>query len=153
MAQPLLVAEKPCSTCPYRRDTPPGIWDECEYRKLPEYDDNPPSGMQAFGLFLCHHSPDMTREAVCRGWLSVHSQSVAVRLSMMQGVVTPEQVYAEPIVKLYASGREACDAGMAGIDAPGVNAQRAIDKLITKQKKRRARRKSRARSKRPQKRL
>lgn len=125
----LIVADKPCSTCPYRRDTPRGIWDESEYRKLPEYDENPPSGVPAFATFLCHHSPSMTQNAACRGWLTVHQNSVAVRLALLKGLVTPEQVNAEPTVELFKSGRQACAAGLEGIKYPSSKTLVAIDKM------------------------
>jgi hypothetical protein len=34
----LKCGNSPCSSCPYKRDTPPGIWAEHEYEKLPAYD-------------------------------------------------------------------------------------------------------------------
>lgn len=112
------VAHSPCSSCPYRIDTPAGIWDRAEYEKLRQYDDN-----QAFGLFLCHQSPFIGEDTACRGWLSVHNDSVAVRLAMMRGTVTPEQVYAEVSEPLYETGNQAAESGLK---RPGKKARMAI---------------------------
>lgn len=127
MSEPLHVAPLPCTTCPYRRDTPPGIWHPDEYAKLPLYDDRP-----ILAAFLCHQSTATGKPTICRGWLSVHSESPAVRLALILGTVTPEQVYADVPVKLYASGTEAATAGMAGVEHPDASARTAIDRLITK---------------------
>jgi hypothetical protein len=127
---PLEVAKLPCPTCPYRKDTPPGIWSACEYSKLPLYDEGqfPP----VTNLFLCHQSKAIGTETVCRGWLTVASESVAVRLAVIRGHVTPEQVYEPVAVELYNTGREACDAGTAGIDEPSAEAVRKIHGLVAR---------------------
>lgn len=127
MSQELIVPEKPCESCPYRRDVPSGIWAREEYEKLRGYDEN-----TAFGTFLCHHSPDMNRNAVCRGWLSVQCESAAARLAVLSGQVTDEQRYATPLVPLYASGNEAADAGIRGIKRPNAKARKLIDRLKAK---------------------
>ena len=137
MSNKLIVPTKPCESCPYRKDVPRGIWDKSEYEKLRDYDDGP-QGQQSFSAFLCHHSPQIGQDAVCRGWLSVHSESVAVRLMIIKGTVTPEQVYAETPCELYASGNEAADAGIKGIKRPSIKAREAIGKL-TKAKASRSR--------------
>lgn len=128
--EPLIVAEHPCSSCPYRRDVPSGIWAREEYEKLRAYDDN-----NVFGVFLCHHSPSMDRDAVCRGWLVVHADSVAVRLAVCQGIIRRED-YGRPCdTPLYKTGNAAANAGIKGIKRPGIKARRAIDKLIAKRAK------------------
>lgn len=126
-SKPLHVDRLPCSTCPYRRDTPSGVWAPSEYAKLPLYDDN-----DAFGIFLCHHTNSTGRETVCRGWLTVHCESAAARLAELQGFVTGEQRYADVDTPLYSTGREACDAGMADVPDPSPAAQRAVDRLVKK---------------------
>lgn len=142
MNKPLIVPEKPCESCPYSKLAPPGIWDKSEYNKLPEYDENPPSGTQALSVFLCHHSPQIGKDSVCRGWLSVHQHSVAVRLGMMCGSFTPEQVYAKPLVPLYKTGSEAAAAGIARIKRPSKSAKQKIRQIFNQQVKlRRKRRK------------
>jgi hypothetical protein len=48
-------AKVPCSSCPYRIDTPPGVWASEEYEKLPQY--SPTDGqVPALGIFLCHQT-------------------------------------------------------------------------------------------------
>lgn len=119
------VARRPCSTCPYRRDTPPGIWHPDEYRKLPQYDDDQQSTV---AVFLCHQR-QAQRDTACRGWLTVARESAAARLAVMTGLVIDEQRYAAVDVDLYATGAEACAAGLAGVDEPDDQACAAIDKL------------------------
>lgn len=126
-SQPLHVAPRPCTTCPYRRDTPAGIWAPEEYEKLARYDDEP-----LLATFLCHQTNATGIPTACRGWLSVHCESVAARMAVMQGRVTNDQRYAEVDVDLYANGREARDAGMAGVEHPDEAAQRAMDRLLAR---------------------
>lgn len=132
MAQPLDVLTAPCSSCPYRCDTPPGVWDTSEYEKLREYKPANPYVMPATRVFLCHQTNATGRETVCRGWLTVESDSVAVRLAMRRGEVTEEQVYAEPRVLLYASGTEAAEAGLSGVEEPSPAAVRLMGRLLKK---------------------
>lgn len=119
------VAPEPCSTCPYRRDTPPGVWDQNEYEKLPLFDTN-----ESFETFLCHQSTAIGVDTACRGWATVHCESVSVRLAMMRGTLTRDQVYADVKSPLYADGREAAEAGIAGIMEPSAAAVQAIGKLV-----------------------
>jgi hypothetical protein len=119
----------PCSTCPYRKDTPPGIWAAEEYRKLPEYD----ADGGALAPFHCHQENITGVPTLCRGWVSCHGfESIAVRLACVHGLISAEQVEAPCRVELYATGREACAAGLAGVLRPGVKARRAIDKLVSR---------------------
>jgi len=130
----MLHADKrPCSTCPYRRDTAPGIWDASEYERLPDWDEG--STTIQVGLFLCHNSAFKEPDVLCRGWLSVASESIAVRLAMADGKIDPDEVYAEVDVPLYDSGQEACDAGLAGVEDPDISARKAIDRLTKKRAK------------------
>lgn len=121
------VDRLPCSSCPYRVDTPAGVWHPDEYLKLPTYDD-PLRSIDA-GVFLCHHSPLTSRETLCRGWLSVHADSLAVRLGVAVGLIDGEAVYAPVDVELYVDGATACAAGLKGVEQPSVPARRMIDKL------------------------
>lgn len=116
IVEPLKVLKSPCSSCPYRKDVPPGVWHESEYEKLRGYDDN-----STLGVFLCHHTSG-ERQTVCRGWLYVHQDSVAARLACATGAVTVDQLFAEVPVECYGSGNEAADAGLAGVEKPTVEA-------------------------------
>lgn len=129
MSGTLHVAPRPCGTCPYRRDTPPGIWDASEYRKLADYDYHP-GEVGPLSTFRCHQQTATGVPTACRGWLTVHADSHAVRLAVVQGQVTLDEVAAEVDVDLYESGAEACTAGLAGIDQPSPLARRKIAKLI-----------------------
>lgn len=120
----LNVLPSPCTSCPYRKDTPAGIWHESEYQKLRDYDNN-----ESFATFLCHQSKEIGADTVCRGWLTVHCESVAARLAVAGGKVTREQLYAEVCEPLYASGNKAADAGMRDINRPGRKARRVIQRL------------------------
>jgi len=127
MTEPLHVAPRPCITCPYAKATPAGVWDASEYEKLREYDDdwNPPIAM-----FHCHQENATGTPTACKGFLAVHPDAVAVRLGQAVGSVTPDQV-AEPCpVEVYASGTEACEAGLVGIADPSPEALAAMAKLI-----------------------
>lgn len=121
---------KPCDTCPYRRDTPPGVWDQEEYEKLPRYDDQDRMGL---GTFLCHNGAAGDEQTICRGWASVHRDSVAVRVALMRVNVTYEEL--KPDRSLYRSGAEACAAGLAGVEKPGRAAKKAVTKILTNRKK------------------
>lgn len=134
MAEPLHLPAKPCSTCPYRCDTPPGIWHPSEYEKLPAFDEDAPE--PNLGLFLCHHSTTQDRNSVCRGWLSVARESVAARLAVMTGAVPDEARYEDLGVEMYPDGQTAAEAGMAGVENPDADARRVIAKLVAARKRR-----------------
>ncbi len=130
----LHAAPNPCNTCPYRRDVPAGIWAANEYEKLPQYDGD---AIDMIGsIFHCHQENATGIDTVCRGWLSVHADSVPVRVAVMQGWLTPEQRDAEVNVPLFASGAEACKAGLAGVKTPDEAACLAVEKLAKKFAKR-----------------
>ena len=122
------VAPRPCNTCPYRVDTPAGIWHPEEYAKLAAYDRDP----LLLAVFRCHQQTATGVPTACRGWLTVHSETVAVRLTVARRQVTPEQVYAEPEVELYETGVKACVAGMRGVRRPSSEARKVMAKLVDK---------------------
>lgn len=127
----LYAAPLPCVTCPYRTDTPPGIWSADEYEKLPQYDtDVDTDGDLVLAAFHCHQENATGVATVCRGWLSVHPDSVAVRVALLDGRLTVDQRDAEVGVELYGSGQEACEAGLAGVAEPPHEARLAVDKLV-----------------------
>lgn len=59
-------------------------------------------------------------------------EAIAVRLALARGELTVEQVQSPCKVPLYASGAEACAAGLAGVRRPGVRAKRAMARLVGK---------------------
>lgn len=120
----LACAPNPCPSCPYRKDTPSGVWSEEEYNKLPGYD-NP---MEYPGLFLCHHSTTADKDMVCRGWLEVHHENIGVRIAMLTKIEMDN--YKIPTkVKLFKSGAEACEFGLKNVNKPSAAARKMIDKL------------------------
>lgn len=135
MAEPLHVASSPCTSCPYRKDTPPGVWHRSEYTKLPGYDDP----QTAYEVFLCHHSATADRQAVCRGWLTVHAESIAARLGEARGLYTGDQRYAPVKEELYGSGAEACAAGVVKPSQVAPPAVKVIQRLKAERLRSRAR--------------
>lgn len=131
MSEPLHIAHRPCSTCPYDKATPAGIWDASEYRKLRRYDGDI-KDISDLAIFMCHQQNATKIPTVCRGWLLVHPDHVAVRLGIAKGQLNPEKVYAPSTVTCYATGAEACAAGLKGIRKPSKAAKVAIGKLIRK---------------------
>jgi hypothetical protein len=128
----LNVLPEPCNTCPYRKDTPPGIWHQEEYKKLPRFDDD-----SVIAIFMCHNAgPKDNNNTVCRGWLSVHADSISVRLEILRGRITPKQAYAKIKTSLYATGKQACAAGLKGYKRPSKRAIAAAQKIVNTRRKR-----------------
>lgn len=127
--KPLECAKEPCSSCPYRKDVLSGLWHPSEYAKLPAYDD----GVSwSLGTFLCHQTNATGRKTVCRGWLTVAADSIAVRIAILKGEVAVEQRDAPVATPLHKSGAAACAAGMRGVRRPGRKARALGDKLLQK---------------------
>ena len=137
MTKPLHVPKTGCSTCPYRKDTPAGVWHPDEYAKLKRYDehdylrDGPSAEPQIpeLRVFHCHQENATGDPTVCRGWLSVHRSAVAVRLACATGDlrVSDLPMAAEPLY--YETGAQAAAAGLSGCVAPDSKAKRCIDSL------------------------
>ncbi|MET8508160.1 DUF6283 family protein [Streptomyces sp. NPDC004787] len=127
-------AQRPCESCPYRRDVPAGIWASEEYAKLRGYDAGTPD--QPTGLFQCHQTDAGSAvRRVCAGWAGCHDgeELLALRLAVVNGSIdatTYQAVvdYVSP-VPLFSSGSDAAAHGEAGIDAPTAEARRLIAKI------------------------
>lgn len=143
--KPLRVANVACTSCPYRRDTPSGLWSPEEYVKLKLYDTGylvplkfPGVGecmteMPVLAVFKCHQSGTTGVPTACRGWLSVHRDHPSVRLAERVGAIKPEDVPTEDESDVYyASGTEACEAGMRDVAKPSPKALRMVARLVTK---------------------
>lgn len=122
-------AKRPCSTCPYRKDAPSGLWDATEYEKLPEFDK--PTVEQPPKIFLCHKAG----EHLCAGWCGTHdlSQSPGLMIAYFSGRISESDTeaavnYVSPI-PLFASGAEAAAHGMRDIDNPSAETQRVADQM------------------------
>lgn len=134
----LLVNKNPCTTCPYRKDVPSGVWAQEEYEKLRDYDRE--DERMALATFLCHQSTVAGRNMACKGWVMVHRESVAVRVACAKGQLDYRTCFEETDVELYESGNAAADAGERQIKRPGREAQAAMFKLkLQRQRKRRGR--------------
>lgn len=129
------VAPEPCGSCPYATKTPPGVWAREEYEKLLDYSGEvSPDSIPCLHMFLCHQTHALGQETLCRGWLTVERESLAVRVLLIRKLVTVEQVFANVITPLYASGEEAARAGIAGVLHPGEAACRLMKQLERKLK-------------------
>lgn len=128
----LTLAPNPCASCPYRKDTPSGVWSAEEYKKLPRYDD-----AWEMSIFLCHSAggDPKTNNTLCRGWFEVHHQNYGVRLASYRvewnkANLTPTNV------PLYDSGAEACAAGLRRLEHPPLAARIFIEKITARRKAR-----------------
>lgn len=129
MSERPLPAKNPCASCPYRRDVPAALWHPDEYSKLPEYDN--PTAEQPTGVFMCHQQSGR----LCAGWVGCHDmkESLAVRLSVAMGRLTPDQ--AQALVEyttetpLFPNGAHASIHGLTDIESPQHRAIEAIKKL------------------------
>src|SRR5262245_53386882 len=92
---------EPCSSCPYRQDVPGGVWDAEEYEKLAGFS----APFPALAYFLCHQG-GTEHPQLCRGWLKVERDSVAVRLLLHTGQLTPAERDRPVTVALYPTGAE-----------------------------------------------
>jgi len=122
-------SKAPCGTCPYRTDVPAGIWAASEYAKLPGYDGETIEQLLAGAtrLFFCHQNDGH----LCAGWAGCHDTDELLALRLHE--VAPETFgYVSP-VPLFSSGAEAAAHGMSGVDNPGDDAIRAIEKLAARQ--------------------
>ena len=130
--------KSPCGSCPYRRDTPPGIWSENEYNKLPGYDGSTGEQLMAgaHGVFLCHQQPGR----LCAGWVGTHDMQHNAALRLAQRMDPSVKIdpmvydYVSP-VPLYSSGAEAAAAGLAGVENPSPAAKAKIEQLLRKSKR------------------
>lgn len=83
--------------------------------------------MALAGTFLCHTD----KSALCRGWLEVHENNMAVRLAMFQ-VEWTEANRKPTSMPLHKSGTSARQFGLMGIPNPNSKARRAIAKLLNR---------------------
>lgn len=126
-------APRPCSSCPYRRDVPSGVWAASEYDKLRAFD--APTMHQPPAVFLCHQRGRDDADRVCAGWAGTHDGAhlLALRVAAVEGQMSPEDVdatidYVSP-VPLFGSGAEAAVHGQAEIAVPGERAVETMAKI------------------------
>jgi hypothetical protein len=125
-------ADKPCISCPYRRDVPSGVWAANEYDKLPRYDE--PTWSQPPAVFLCHQVDGR----VCAGWAGCHDtdELLSLRVAGVSESMTMEEIeatrdYVSP-VPLFASGAEAREHGLAELETPSVEAGELAQRILRK---------------------
>jgi hypothetical protein len=127
-----LPPREPCVGCPYRTDSPSGVWAVSEYAVLPEFDNETP--YQPTALFMCHKGTGR----ICAGWAGCHDMedNLALRLARARGEITPRFYLAmmayTTTVELFASGAQACQHGVAGMDDPDPEARALIARLARK---------------------
>jgi hypothetical protein len=110
------------------------VWSQEEYDKLRGYDR--PTVFQPVALWLCHHHDRSSpRRRVCAGWAGCHdgAELLAVRVALATGLLSVAdaralETYTSP-VPLFASGAQAAEHGLADLDAPSLEAVRAIAKV------------------------
>jgi hypothetical protein len=87
---------RPCAECPWRRDTPRGMFTQERYDALA--DTSGARGAEApidAPLFACHKSAE-GREEACAGWLAaVGAEHLGVRLAVVSGRI-PASALAPP---------------------------------------------------------
>ena len=91
--EPVPRRRYPCTECPFRRDTEPGMFPACRYDALRETAGEP--GREApigAPMFACHKSPE-GREEACAGWLAVSGiEHLGVRMAVITGRLEPENL-------------------------------------------------------------
>jgi hypothetical protein len=112
---------RPCGSCPYRKDAPSGLWEASEYEKLPRYDQD--TMLQPPQLFMCHQRDG----CLCAGWLQTHDTDHLLALRIHR--VDPSAYGYKSDVETFSSGAEAAAHGMRDIDCVGTEAAVMITKL------------------------
>jgi len=111
--------KKPCDNCPWRRDAPTAYWDPDHFTEI--WRNCQDDGAR---IMLCHKAgnlpEDEAREIVCHGWVRVVGyDAIGVRLAVMRGQVSPDEVLAKDGVELYDSFEEMMEAN--AIEPPARN--------------------------------
>lgn len=123
-----------CTSCPYRKNVPSGVWAALEYLRLPDYDR--PYEAQPRPAFLCHRQ---TRK-LCAGWIGTHggNRLLAIAFLWMTRSIDKATWKAllayqpDPRIELFKSGREACDHGLRDIEAPSPEALAVVASVLAK---------------------
>jgi uncharacterized protein DUF6283 len=105
---------KPCDNCPWRRDAPVGYWDPQHFQEIWRncQDDGA-------NLMLCHKAmklpaPERPR-LICQGWVRVIGlNAIGVRLAVMTGRVSDEELHDTEGPALYESFKEMMEANDIG---------------------------------------
>jgi hypothetical protein len=127
MTELIRARQRPCSSCPYRRDVPSGIWDDVEYGKLCGYDGDIPEQLEAeaLRLFYCHSLP----RNLCAGWVGCHDMDNTLAVRLNHARIHPSVYTYVSSVPLFTSGAQAALHGMRDIADPTPDAENAIRNL------------------------
>lgn len=123
----------PCVDCPYRKDSPSGLWSADMYDMLPLYDLTPAEG-QPLKAFMCHEQ----NGHLCAGWIGCHGADDLIGMQMLaiqDDIDMTEYRKAQehqPRVPLFESGKEAAEHGKRDIDNPSERTQRRVEALLNK---------------------
>lgn len=121
---------RPCASCPYRLDVPSGLWDAAEYELLPLYDAE--TWAQPIQAFMCHSSPS----SICAGWAGCHDMTkcLAARIAVTRGMADTVIFTYESPVPLFASGAEAAEHGLRGIENPSPEAIAKLERTLSRRR-------------------
>ena len=122
MTEVLKAPPVPCGSCPYRKDVPSGIWERCEYDKLPGYDG--PTWAQSPTIFLCHQRDG----CLCGGWLACHGTQELLALRFPRNI-DPSVYGYQTDVPVFSSGAAARKHGIKAITRPGKKARKMMSGL------------------------
>jgi Family of unknown function (DUF6283) len=130
MADCITVRDRPCSTCPYRKDVPSGLWARKEYERLLKFDGTTfdQANANATQPLYCH--TDITK--LCAGWVGCHDMDENLALRFLRERVCDWVYHYVSPVPLFSSGREAYEHGIRELYQPGKRAQRMIRVLQRK---------------------
>lgn len=133
MSELLKPGNRPCTSCPFRRDVPSGVWSASEYDKLPQYDG--PIYEQAMAgagrLFMCHQQDGK----LCAGWVGCFNMYDNFAVRVHADEVDPDVYDYQSPVPLFESGAEAAEHGKRDIRNPSPDAIRAAE-MITQVRER-----------------
>lgn len=129
------INRSPCTSCPYRKDVPSGIWGSEEYDKIVRYDS--PTYAQPPKLFMCHQVDG----SLCRGWLDCHGRELlAIRIAISMKTVSVDDALQaldeEPFVPVFSNASEAARHGRKSINKPGKKAKQLMKSIEKKRGKR-----------------
>ena len=125
-------AKNPCGSCPYRRDSPSGLWSIGHYALLMEFDKE--TFDQPTSVFGCHQN----NGHLCSGSVGTHDmdQNLGMRLAVRSGDVSEETMDAclnyVTEVPLFESGKEAALHGFRDMADPSERTRKIATKLVKK---------------------
>lgn len=114
-----ILERQPCKTCPYRQDTPVGIWHPAEFAKLAASDRHDFSP-----LYACHKygKAEASDRSMCAGWLLDQMRrnvpSLMLRIKLLDGVLAEQAVaVTDGGHDLYPSIADMCRANGVDVEA------------------------------------